>query len=198
MTDLFLVPVSDNWIDDYERTVASPLALDDPPVELAERSEVRVWGTSVGDEGSKKRTTFETMDSGDCVLFMHEGVFVGSARVSETFESRELGAWIWDEPESAFVYTLTDYKEISLPRGELWDVLDYSANYPLYGFSRASDDALSSLLQTYNSVEEAFQAFRGEAEGGEETASEPDPDGGAADDGGTEDGDDTREHTEIQ
>lgn len=198
MTDLFLVPVSDDWIGDYERTVASPLELDDPPAEFAGRSEVRVWGTTLGEEGTKKWATIQAMESGDLVLAMHDGEFVGSARVEETFESPNLGEWIWDAPESAFVYTLTDYREISLPRSELWELLDYSANFPLYGFSRVAEDAVSSLLQSYNSVEEAFQALRGEAD--EETGTEGDASGDVDTEEAVEDtgNEAVREHTEIQ
>lgn len=191
MTDLFLVPVGDEWIDDFERTVSSPLSIPaDAPPELEGHSEVRIWGTTEGSD-QKKRTSFEAMDSGDLVLFLHDAEFVGSGRVGTTVESPELGEWIWDAPESRFIYTITDYEKISVPRAEVWDLLDYSANYPLYGFSRASDDAVSSLLQSYNSVEEAFQErWRDNDDGPKKPDDGPDkPD---------DDPDEVREHTEIQ
>ena len=195
MTDLFLVPIGDDWIDRYEETVTSPLSSpDEAPVELSYDSSVRVWGTTVG-EDSKKRTKFESMEQGDLVLFLHAGEFIGSGRVGETFDNPELGEWIWDSPESRFVYTVTDYQEMSVPRSEVWDILGYSPNYPLYGFSRISDDATSKLLQTYNSIEEAFQDFRADDSGNEETTSTATPDDDEEED--TE-GEDTREHTEIQ
>jgi hypothetical protein len=193
MTDLFLSPVGDDWIDLFEDTVKSPLSIpDDAPDELSPKSSVRIWGTTVG-EGSKKRTTFESMDSGDLVLFLHGGEFIGSGRVGETFENADLGAWIWDSPQSRFVYTVNDYQEISIPRSEVWDVLGYSPNYPLYGFSRASDDAISTLLQTYNSVEEAFQDLRDDGVSGDS----PDPDQ-TSERPEDEIEKEVREHTEIQ
>lgn len=194
MTDLFLTPIGDNWIDRFEQTVESPLSNpEDAPVDLSHESSVRIWGTTVG-EDSKKRTTFEAMDQDDLVLFLHAGEFIGSGRVGETFDDPNLGEWVWDSPESRFVYTVTDYQEMSVPRSEVWDALGYSPNYPLYGFSRVSDDALSTLLQTYNSVEEAFQDFRVDDSESEETT----PTGAPDDEEEETEDEDTREHTEIQ
>jgi len=202
MSELFLVPVGQDWVEEYERTVASPLELEgDVPSELAGRPEVRVWGTTAGSK--KKRTTFESMAPEDPVLFLHEGEFVGSARVEETFENSDLGEWLWGTPESRFIYTLADYQEISIPRSEIWDLLDYSPNYPLYGFSRASDDALSSLLQSYNSVEEAFQSLREDevddaSDENVETPEELTNDIRSSGETVLEESGEVREHTEIQ
>lgn len=197
MTELFLVPVGDDWIDEFERTVVSPWSVsNDAPPELSRKSSVRIWGTTTGKD-SKKRTTFETMDSGDLVMFLHNGEFVGSGRVNETFENADLGEDIWGTPESRFIYTLNEYQGMSILRSEVWEILGYSANYPLYGFSRVSDDAISTLLQTYNSVEEAFQDFRDRSSVSDERHSESED----SSDQETADKDETeevREHTEIQ
>ncbi len=196
MTNLFLVPVGGDWIDRFEKTVASPLSnLEDAPAELPQESPVRVWGTTVG-EDSKKRTTFESMEPDDPILFLHDGEFIASGRVGETFEDPDLGAWLWDSPQSRFIYTVADYQEIAVPRREVWEILGYSPNYPLYGFSRTSDDAISTLLQTYNSVEEAFQDLRsGEIDDGSPSPDEPTEDT-EEDEGESEEV--VREHTEIQ
>ena len=196
MTDLFLSPVGDDWIDKFDQTVDSPLDISaNPPDELEGFSQLRVWGTTEG-EGEKKRTTFEAMNPGDTILFLHNGDFIASGRVGETFENPDLGEWIWGTSESRFVYTVTDYQTMTVPRHEVWDLLGYSANYPLYGFSRASDDAISSLLQTYNSVEEAFQALRNEGETVTEASADTSADRtNESNDGETEQ---VREHTEIQ
>ena len=196
MTDLFLSPVGDDWINKFDQTVGSPLDLSaNPPDELEEFSQLRVWGTTEG-EGEQKRTTFEAMNPGDAVLFLHDSEFIASGRVGETFENPELGEWIWGTSESRFVYTVTDYQTMSVPRHEVWDLLGYSENYPLYGFSKASDDAISSLLQTYNSVEEAFQALRSEKETIAEADTEASTD--TADESDDDDAEQVREHTEIQ
>lgn len=192
MTELFLVPVTDDWIERFQQTVVSEYTLEgDLPPELEGEREVRVWGTTEG-EDAKKRTLFEKMGAGDLVLFLYSGEFVGSGRVGVTLESPELGERIWGQQESRFIFTVTDYEEMSLPRQEVWDVLDYSPNYPLYGFSRASDDAISSLLQSYNSVEEAFQAFRR----GDTAVDTPEPDESEGTD--ADDQQEASEHTEIQ
>lgn len=195
MPELFLVPVGEDWIDEYERTVETPVSVEeDAPSELEGDSEVRVWGTTEG-EDSKKRSLFEAMGRDDLVLFLHDGEFIGSGRVESTYENPDLGEALWETSESRFVYTLTDFEEISVPSHEVWDVLDYSPNYRLYGFSRASEDAISSLLQTYNSVEEAFQDFRTN----EPVTPKPETDGSET--SPVEDEDEekgVREHTEIQ
>jgi len=196
MTELFLSPVGDEWIDKFDQTVDSPLDVSaDPPEELEEFSQVRVWGTTEG-KGEKKRTTFEAMTTGDAILFLHDGGFIASGRIGETFENPELGELIWGTSESRFVYTVTDYQTMSVPRQEVWDLLGYSENYPLYGFSRASDDAISSLLQTYNSVEEAFQALRNEDDDVAKTEDEDSLD--TTDDAEDDETEQVREHTEIQ
>jgi hypothetical protein len=194
MTELFLVPVGDDWIDRFKETIESPLSNPkDAPAGLSDESSVRIWGTTVG-EDSKKRTTFEAMEQDDLVLFLHSGEFIGSGRVGETFEDDDLGGWIWDSPESRFIYTVTDYQEMFIPRSEVWDVLGYSPNYPLYGFSRVSDDAINTLLQTYNSVEEAFQDFRTDDPEDEETT----PTATTNDEEEDPEDENTRKHTEIQ
>lgn len=193
MPDLFLVPVGGRWIDRFKKTVATQLTIEnEAPDELVGESRVRVWGTTEG-EDAKKRTTFEAMDPGDLLLFLHDGEFLGSGRVGKTFENPELGEWLWDSPESRFVYTVTDYQDMSVPRSEVWEILGYSANYPLYGFSRVSEDAISALLQSYNSVEEAFQSFREVEDEDIESELDDPPDG---DGNGESEG--PRKHTEIQ
>jgi hypothetical protein len=94
-------------------TLASPLSVpEDAPLELEGHCEVRIWGTTEGSD-RKKRTSFEAMESGDPVLFLHEGSFVGSGRVGNTFESSEVGEWIWDALGSRFIYSITDCEDIN-------------------------------------------------------------------------------------
>lgn len=210
MSDLFLVPIGDDWIDLFERTVRSGVTVesgDEPPVEFGTEGRVRVWGTTES-SGHKKQSHMDAMAAEDLVMFLQAGEFIASARVDSVYHSADLGEWLWDASESSFVYTLTDYEEISVPRQDVWDVLGYSENYPLYGFSRVSDDARTSLLQTYNSVEEAFQAFRqyseSETETDTETGSDSESGGGLDTEPGFdsespgEDATGAREHTEIQ
>jgi hypothetical protein len=186
MTELYLVPVSDDWMEQFQQTVETPVETGDAPDELRGSSKVRVWGTTAGKD-SKKRTQFEAMAPGDLVLFYNGGTFFAGGHVDQTFENPELGAWLWDNPESRFIFTLADYEHVTITQQELWDLLDYSPGYSLQGFSRVSDTALNSLEQSFNSVEEAFQDLK---DGGENELDDPDePD---------DEGEDVREHTEIQ
>jgi len=158
MTRLYVVPVGDDWIGRFRRTVSTPVEVPDAAPEHLQRDEaVRIWGTT---EGPQKRTFFEEMEAGDPLLFYHEGQFFAVGRAGATFESPEAGADLWDNDESRFLFTVTDYEEISVPRERVADLLGYDESWIPYGFLRASEDAIDSLLQRYNSIEEAVQDFQ--------------------------------------
>ncbi|MFC7229250.1 hypothetical protein N0B31_17755 [Salinirubellus salinus] len=184
MTNVYLIPVGDNWIDHFERTVEQPLTIgdSDAPAELDDFQEVRIWATT---ESSKKESAYEAMRSGDLLMFYRQGEFFAAGRVGRTFRSSAAGDWIWDNSESSFIFTVTDYEPISISRDQLWDVLGYSSGYFVRGFSRVSDDALDTLRQQYPSVEVAYQELK---DGSEDT-------GGGEEETGE---DDVREHVEIQ
>jgi len=181
MTRLYVVPVGE-WIDRFTETVAEPVSVpENAPEDLQKQSEVRIWGT---DDGDQKRTYFNEMETGDPLLFYHDGSFFAAGRVGVAFNSQDVAETLWDNAESQFIYTVTDYQEISVDRAQIATLLGYEENWVPYRFLRVSDDAVSSLLREYNSIEEAFQDFHN---GG---TIEPPETGG--------DDDDPREHTEIQ
>lgn len=192
MARLYLVPVGEDWISDFERTVDSPhdLSADHPIDELNDLEEARIWGAT---EGVQSQTYFEAMEPGDPLLFYNSGEYFATGRVKRTFESLDAGEWLWDSPESRFIFTVDDYQSISLPRSELNADLGYKENYVPRGFIQVSEDAMSQLLQEYTSIEEAFQDYRTRSSNGED---EPGPTTGASTETGDEQ--DTREHTEIQ
>ena len=182
MTRLYTVPVNDQWIERFGDTVASPVSVPaEAPEDFQKQEETRIWGTT---SGSQSRTFFEEMEPGDIVLFYKDGVFFAAGRVGRAFENPAVGDALWDNPDSRFIYTVTDYQEIEVDRKRIADLLGYEDNWVPYGFLRVSQDAVSSLLREYNSIEEAFQDFQN---GGD---TEP-PDT-------ADDDDDPREHTEIQ
>jgi len=111
-------------------------------------------------------------------------VIFAAGRVGAAFENPSVGEALWDNSDSRFIYTVTDYQEISVDRERIAQLLGYEDNWVPYRFLRVSQDAVSSLLREYNSIEEAFQDFHN---GG--TIDPPDTGG---------DDDDPREHTEIQ
>ncbi|WP_129113872.1 hypothetical protein [Halegenticoccus tardaugens] len=193
MTRLYLVPVGKDWIDHFESTVSTPIHLpeDHPIPELEDFSEVRIWGTT---KSKRKRRFFEAMESGDLLLFYNEGEFFATGRVSQTFENPEAGNWLWNSASSRFIYTVTDFQRISIPRAELNRILGYSDNYIPQGFMQVSEQAINRLLQQYTSVEEAFQDFRNSTvdpptAGDQMPHSAPDVE---------EEDQEVREHTEIQ
>ena len=71
MSHLYVIPVGDDWIDRFHRTVSSPVSVPTAaPEQIRREEEVRIWGTT---DGSRKRTFFEEMETGDPLLFYHEG-----------------------------------------------------------------------------------------------------------------------------
>jgi hypothetical protein len=197
MKDIFLTPVGEEWISEFNETVDSPVSvsdLEDAPSEIADYDEVRVWGTT---QSEKKRPHFEQMEKGDIVFFYLEGKFFATGRVDMTFESREGGKALFDNEESSFIYTLSDFDRISLPREDLWDILGYSGGYFLRGFSRASDEAIDNILREYNSVEEAYQNLISEDEGEESDESDTET-LDIEKDSTEEEEDEPSTHTEVQ
>ena len=183
MTRLFVVPVGEDWIADFDGTVRSPTAIpEDAPEDLQRKDEARIWGTTVG---RQKRGFFEEMETGDPLLFYNDGEFFASGRVGTPFESESAGEALWGNSESRFIFTVTDYEEISVDRERVARLLDYEEAWVPYRFMSVSSDAVNSLLQEYNSIEEAFQSFQSDGE--EKGPVVP-----------TGETDDPREHTKIQ
>lgn len=184
MTNIYLIPVGDSWIDQFNRTVEQPLTIEnsDTPPELADFREIRIWATT---PSSKKESAYEAMRSGDLLLFYHQGKFFAAGRAGRTFRSEEVGKWVWDNSESSFIFTITDYESVSIDRGELWSVLEYSDGYFVRGFSRVSENARDNLRQQYPSVEVAYQELKSDA--GDTGGDDKDPED-----------DDIRKHVKIQ
>lgn len=187
MSGLFLVPVDDDWIEQFERTVEQSVDIDpkDAPEQLQDIGNARIWGTT--DEG-RKRAYFEQMESGDPLLFYNSGRYFAVGRVGTTFEDEQIGEWLWGKPESSFIFTVTNFHQTDLDVEEINEILGYKENNIPMGFNRPSEKAISSLLQHYNSVEEAFQDFKtGDITGPQETEESK-----------TTGETDSRDHIEIQ
>ena len=184
MDRLYIMPVGEDWIAEFRDTVTEPVPVPvDAPADLKRQDEARIWGTTTGD---RKQTYFESMEPGDPVLFYNEGKFFASGRVGTTFESPEAGFELWSNEASRFVFTLKDYEEISVGRERFADLLGYDSDWAPQGFMKASADAVGTLLQEYNSIEEAFQDFQ--ADESDSSIIEP----------SEEDEDEPREHTRVQ
>jgi hypothetical protein len=156
MSGMFFVPVNDSWLDRFSKTVSDPGSVDSKsaPEPLQDYDEVRIWGTS---DNEKTRASFKHLENGDPVLFYNDGEFFATGRVREVFENPEIAEYLWGEDGGKLIFTIDDYQEVSIDPAEVNRLFGYKeTNIPM-GFNRPSDDAISNLLQKYNSVEEAFQ-----------------------------------------
>lgn len=170
MIGLYLIPVGEDWMDEFRRTVENGLDIDESaPSELQDYERVRIWGTVSSQPtqggGGIKRTAFRNMESDDILLFYSEGEFFATARVEQKFENPDIGEWAWNSPKSDWTYSLQDFDSVSISKEEVWDLLGYDENFHPQGYSRVSDEAIDNLLQQYNSVEEAYQDFIDGSEG---------------------------------
>lgn len=54
MSGFLLVPVDDDWMGEFDRTVRTPVTISDPkpPDKLRELGEARIWGTTNKKEAS--------------------------------------------------------------------------------------------------------------------------------------------------
>ncbi|MUV56070.1 hypothetical protein [Halogeometricum sp. CBA1124] len=110
--------------------------------------------------------------------------------MGEKFESSKLGELVWGEPESSFIFTLTDFRQIALDVEPVNEIFGYkSGNIPM-GFNRPSNSATSNLLQKFNSVEEAYQELTSKNTKSQDESSETDQSESTTED--------IRDHTEIQ
>jgi hypothetical protein len=53
---------------------------------------------------------------------------------------------LWGSSESRFIYTITDYTEISVERETIADLLGYEDTWVPYGFLQVSEDVVTTLL----------------------------------------------------
>lgn len=189
MSGMFFIPVNDSWLDRFSKTVSKAVSIDSEtaPEALQDHDEIRIWGTS---DNEKTRASFKHMENGDPVLFYNDGEFFATGRVRETFESPEIAKYLWGEDGGKLIFTLNDYQEVSIDPAEVNRLFGYKeTNIPM-GFNRPSEDAISNLLQKYNSIEEAFQDLQPEGPEKETEGKLLDPN--------ISNGNLTRAHTEIQ
>lgn len=146
-SQLYLVPVSDEWRPQFNRTVVTPLSLElvaDVPDPLREANADRVWGTTATDS-QRKRQHATAMEAGDHVLFYHDGRFIGQAVVDQTFVSEAVGEFIWDNPASKYIFTIDAFSRDTPPIHQLWTELGYEGQPVVPGFQRVAADRLSNL-----------------------------------------------------
>lgn len=99
--------MSDEWIEQFERTVETPRRLAQEalvPNQFEGMRDVRVWGTTETDSPRKQRH-IEQLEPGDYVLFYHDGEFVATGRIGRFFEDPTVGEWLWGRTESRYIFT---------------------------------------------------------------------------------------------
>lgn len=157
-SDLFVIPVSADWMGAFEQTVGSLYSFESPdfPSDLV-GTEERVWGMM---EGARNRTTFEQMDSRDWLIFYHGGNIFSGARVGKKFEGSDYGRIIWDSPPSRFCFTVEDFELLDISIEMVRGALGYQSGFYPRGPIRVSDDSLEALVQEYGSIRGFLDGFR--------------------------------------
>lgn len=154
-TGLYLIPVSDEWRDEFRRFVESPTDLTtygEVPSQLEEETKSRIWGTTETD-ASKKQTAIDRMETGDSVLFYYDGDFIAGGLVGRTFENPDVGRLLWNNPESRHIFTIEDFTT-DVPSTEgVWNLLGYEGRQVVQGFTRVSDERVTELVEEHGSVE---------------------------------------------
>ncbi|MEZ3170161.1 HNH endonuclease [Halorubrum sp. RMP-47] len=146
--------MSDEWIGRFKNTVQTPVERDsDAPDTIASLLPARVWGATAG---SQTEQYFDEMRPRDCVLFYRDGDFFAGGIVGRTLDDHSVGAWIWDNPESRFIFTLEEYYDWAPAITRIWDALGYNGTPRVQGFLRVKPARLENLCGDEKSLERAL------------------------------------------
>lgn len=159
--NVFLVPIDP---ENFDRTVRSTVDLDeydDRPEPLADVEEARLWAV---DDDSGNGSTFDRMESGDLLLFYHDGEYVATGRVGETFadDDRWVSGTFWTAFPTTRVYTVESFAPVSVPKRGVNRIFDYSASYTP-GFMRVADARVTRDLSTIETALDAYTKRNAEA-----------------------------------
>lgn len=158
-TDLFVMPVSEDWLEYFAQTVDTPFVFgppEDRPSALDTFGAARIWGTTTGERNA---STHGNLSSGDIVLFSHDELIFAMGRVQQTITSSAAGSYIWDNEDSKYIYTLVGYQRLSLPKARLWDDVEYAENFTMRGFKRLSDERVTKLWDLTGDLDTYFEEF---------------------------------------
>lgn len=143
--NLFLIPVSDEWIERFRNTVDTPVAPSDAgaiPESIASPLPTRIWGATAGPQ---TKQYFNGMRPRDCVLFYRDGDFFAGGIVGRTLEDPDVGPWLWNNPDSRFIFTVKQYHDWAPAITRIWDALGYNGTPRVQGFLRVKPDRLETL-----------------------------------------------------
>jgi len=151
----YLIPVSDDWRDKFRNSVEEPHDLQqyaEVPPQLEGIDRLKIWGATETD-ADKKQSAIDAMESGDCILFYHNGEFFSGGVVGRTFENPDVGELLWNNPESRHLFTVDEFT-YDVPRIEsVWDMLGYEGRQVVQGFTRVADERVEKIQQEHGSLE---------------------------------------------
>ncbi len=93
------------------------------------------------------------MSPGDWLLFYHDGDFIGGGQAGRTVEDPSVGTWLWNNPSSRYVFTVTAYRDWGPAIGRIWDALGYDGQPRVQGFMRVKPERIAALLSDGTSLE---------------------------------------------
>ncbi|ELY87692.1 restriction endonuclease [Natrialba hulunbeirensis JCM 10989] len=126
---------------------------------------IRLWGTTVDHQWQK-------IEQGDIVLVYRDGEFIARARVVSIEENLPLAEHLWkyeenpwddDNPWRFLVY-VDQFEEINVSLEEFNALVGYEDNYIPQGFMRVADRRIRSILEDYDSLENAIADLTGTGE----------------------------------
>lgn len=154
--NLFLVPVNDDWIEHFRTTVhtlVEPSETDATPDTIASLLPTRIWGATAG---SQTKGYFDEMHPRDCVLFYRDGDFFAGGVVGRTLEDPDVGSWLWNSPDSRFIFTIEEYRDWGPAITRIWDALGYNGIPRVQGFLRVKPERLENLRGDERTLERAL------------------------------------------
>ena len=138
--NVFLAPCD---FADFDATVATPVSFEedeDVPDTLADLGTARVWTVP---EGDQNRSNFEKLETGDLLLFYDGDTFVGTGRVGETLED-DWATTRWEGVETGLIFTVEDFEDVSVPRGAVNRIFEYSESWNPGGLMRVAEDRVTN------------------------------------------------------
>ncbi|MFA6240932.1 MAG: hypothetical protein WC655_08390 [Candidatus Hydrogenedentales bacterium] len=155
---LYLAPGSTQNI---QKTIAGSVALDQIQAQLTPLQYISLKQALAGSLTLKcfavkerSRNDFESMVSGDIVLFAEKGAgrfgFVG--RVLTKLESENLGGLLWSDPDWRFIYILDRTWRANIDKKKTLLALGYDEGFWLPRFMRVKHDVLVSIKKRFGSL----------------------------------------------
>ncbi len=129
---------------DFDRTVQSPIEIgkyDHPPETVSDAESVRLWGVP---ESSSNETNFAKLQSGDLVLFLQDGTYVGAGTVQTTFEDEWASTAVWTETSATLLYTIEDFTSVTVPKAAVNRIFGYSDSYTPPNLIRVAEERVTN------------------------------------------------------